>query len=202
MKGKEILAQYLPAGAVDQVFEWIVKYKVHFKITKSRKTKLGDYRSPLPNANHRVTVNHNLNQYAFLITFVHELAHLIVFEEYGRRVAPHGNEWKNEYKRRLTYFLTPEIFPEDILKVLIKSVSKIKASSTSDLALSRILRRYDPPTDEIKLEDVATNTVFIIQNGKQFIKGERIRTRYKCQSLQNKKYYLFHPLTPIIPAAK
>jgi len=202
MKGKEILTQYLPPAAVDQVFEWIVQYKVHFKITKDRKTKLGDYRSPLPNAHHRITVNHNLNRYAFLITTVHELAHLIVFEEFGRRVAPHGDEWKNEYSRRLSYFLTPKIFPEDILKVLKKSVSKIKASSTSDLALSRVLRKYDPPSDELKLEDVETNTVFVIQDGKQFIKGERIRTRIKCQSLQNKKYYLFHPLTPIVPASK
>lgn len=202
MKGKEILTQYLPPASVDLVFEWIVQYKVHFKITKDRKTKLGDYRSPLPNANHRITVNHNLNRYAFLITTVHELAHLIVFEEYGRRVAPHGDEWKSEYSRRLSFFLTPEIFPEDILKVLKKSVSKIKASSTTDLALSRVLRNYDPPSDELKLEDVETNTVFVIQDGKQFIKGERIRTRYKCQSMQNKKYYLFHPLTPIVPASK
>lgn len=202
MKGKEILAQYLPPAAVEQVYEWIVQYKVHFKITKDRKTKLGDYRSPLPNSNHRITVNHNLNQYAFLITFVHELAHLITFEKYGRKVAPHGDEWKNEYSILLSNFLTPDIFPEDILKVLKKSVSKLKASSTSDLALSRVLGKYDPPSNIIKLEDVATNTVFIIQDGKQFIKGERIRTRIKCQSLQNNKYYLFHPLTPIVPAEK
>lgn len=198
MKGKEILAQYLPPASVDQVFDWIVEYKVHFKITKDRKTKLGDYRSPAPNTNHRITVNYNLNSYAFLITFVHELAHLIVFEEYGRKVAPHGEEWKYEYSLRLSNFLSPDIFPEDILKVLKKSVSKVKASSTSDLALSRVLRKYDPPGNEIKLEDVASNSVFEIEGGKRFVKGERIRTRYKCMNLQNKKYYLFHPLTPIL----
>lgn len=202
MKDKEILSQYLPAGAVDLVFDWIVKYHVHLKITKDRKTKLGDYRMPVYHTNHRITVNHNLNQFSFLVTFVHELAHLVVFEKYKNSVAPHGEEWKTEYRNLLIHFLDISIFPEDILKVLKKSISNIKASSTSDLALSRILQKYDKKTDQPRLEELETNSIFTIQNGKQFIKGERIRTRIKCQNLQNRKYYLFHPLTPVIPTVK
>jgi len=199
MKGKEILNQYLPPGAVDLVFEWIVKYHVHLKITKDRKTKLGDYRMPIYHTNHRITVNHNLNQYSFLITFVLELAHLIVFEKYKNAVLPHGDEWKAEYRNLLIHLLERPVFPEDIQKVLKRSVSNIKASSTSDLALSRVLQRYDKNAGHPKLEELEINSVFTIQNGKRFVKGERIRTRIKCQSLQNHKFYLFHPLTPVLP---
>ena len=40
--------------------------------------------------NHRISVNGNLNKYSFLITLIHELAHLLTFTQYKNRVDPHG----------------------------------------------------------------------------------------------------------------
>jgi len=194
---KSILRQYLPEGAVDQVSKWIVQHKIHLKITRGRKTKLGDYRPPIYHPHHRITVNHNLNPYAFLITFVHELAHLQVFEEYKTRVQPHGPEWKRAYRRMMLVMLKNDIFPEDIRQALSKSIVNAKASSTSELELSRILLRYDENNDETRVEDLTKNTIFQTQNGMQFKKGDKQRTRYKCLNLQNNRLYLFHPLTPV-----
>jgi hypothetical protein len=96
-------------------------------------------------------------------------------------------------------FLENDSFPVDVLQVLQKSLINSKASSTSDIELSRVLKKYDKPTDELHVEELKSGALFQVQNGKQFKKGERIRTRYKCQNIQNNRFYLFHPLTPVTP---
>lgn len=199
MKEKEILEQYVPEAAVDLVLAQIKDHNIFFKISKSRNSKLGDYRPPIRSSVHRISVNHDLNPYSFLITFVHEVAHLVVFEKYGNRVSPHGKEWKMAYRVLMQPYLENGSFPEDIKTVLDKSLKNSKASSTSDIKLSRALKKYDTPTEEIHVEELEEGVFFQIKNGRQFKKGERVRTRYKCQNLQNKRYYLFHPLTPVIP---
>lgn len=198
MTEREILIQYIPEEAVEFVYNSIVDYKIHFKITKKRKTKLGDYRPPIRYPHHRITINHDLNKYSFFITYIHELAHLKVYEQYKNRVAPHGKEWKMIYENLMLGVLNLGIFPDDIKTVLKKSIQNSKASSTSDLKLSRILQQYDKQTDQTHVEDLPIDAIFETQNGRQFKKGERIRTRYKCKNLQNKRTYLFHPLTPVI----
>ncbi len=197
MTEKEILAQYIPEAAVDGVLNRIIEKRIHLKISRSRKTKLGDYRPPVRHSNHRITINHDLNPYAFLITFIHELAHLLVFEQYKNKVAPHGKEWKNEYKRLMIEFFKLNIFSPELQKALDDSIQNAKASTFSELELSRLLKNYDKPNGQIHLETLQAETVFIIHNGKKFVKGEKLRKRYQCRSLQNNRFYLFHPLTPV-----
>ncbi len=199
MKEKEILSNYLPEKVVDQVYNWIIEHGIHFKISKSRHTKLGDYRPPVRHPNHRITINHDLNEYAFLITFVHELAHLKVYEKFKTSVSPHGKEWKNEYRSLMNGFLDGGIFPDDLKAVLSSSIVNSKASSTSDIKLSRILKKYDDHSSGMYLEELETGMVFVTGNGRQFRKGEKIRTRFKCLNLQNNRTYLFHPLSPVTP---
>ena len=197
MKEKEILKEYLPERSINQVMKWIVQKNVHLKITKNRRSKLGDYRPPVNHSNHRISINHNLNPFAFLITFVHELAHLNVWESDKNAVSPHGIEWKTEYRSLMNTILEDNIFPDDIREVLSKSIVNSKASSSSDLKLSRILKKYDKYKLVTHLEDLHENAIFQIENGNKFKKGIKKRTRYLCLNLQNKKQYLFHPLTPI-----
>ena len=199
MKERLILQDYIPAGAVDQVLQWIKLNRVHLRITRARASKLGDYRSPIRGGPHRITVNHNLNPYAFLITFVHELAHLKVYERYGNKVLPHGTEWKQEFKSLMSAFLDQGLFPGDLQSVLHKSLANSRASSTSDIALSRVLARYDKPNEHSQLEVLEHGQLFRTANGRKFRKGDLVRTRFKCLNLQNNRYYLFHPLTPVMP---
>jgi hypothetical protein len=44
-----------------------------------RQTRHGDYRKGV-NGKHEITVNSNLNKYKFLITLIHEISHLVAFE--------------------------------------------------------------------------------------------------------------------------
>lgn len=198
MKEKELLARFLPDAAIEKVMSSVVKHNIHLIISKNRKTKLGDYRPPIRHPNHRISINHNLNKYAFLITYVHELAHLKVYEQYKNKVAPHGHEWKLAFKTLMMDFISPDIFPDDLLEELKRSVKNSKASSFSDLRLSRLLHQYDVKNGYEHVEDLPVDTLFETQNGKHFLKGEKLRTRYKCVNVTNKKTYLFHPLTPVV----
>jgi len=124
------LKSYLPEGCFDEVAHYLLHYKVHLTITRERKTVLGDYRNSFAEKNHRISVNGNLNKYAFLITLLHELAHLFTYERHGHRVQAHGQEWKNEYSKILAQFLLKKIFPppvmftQTILKIYIQEWRK------------------------------------------------------------------------------
>jgi predicted SprT family Zn-dependent metalloprotease len=74
--------------------------------------------------NHRISVNGNLNKFSFLITLLHELAHLLAFENYGNRIQAHGKEWKFVYSNLLKDFIDKKIFPPDVESAL-KNLYKI-----------------------------------------------------------------------------
>src|SRR5690606_28773275 len=116
---------------------WIVKYDFKLKIKRERSTRLGDYTSPRGGLNHVITINHNLNKYAFLITLVHEVAHLVTYNEYKNSVNPHGTEWKNHFRELMQPFLNTDIFPLEVFSALRRYMSNPAASSCSDINLLR-----------------------------------------------------------------
>ena len=189
------LENYLPAIAAPPVLALLHRYKVHLTITRERKSVLGDYRHAHNNATHRISVNGNLNQYAFLITLVHELAHLVTFMEYGNRVQAHGREWKHVYKMLLVQFLDQPIFPPDILASLKSSLNNLPASSCADEGLMRVLRRYDKKEAGMRLvEELPDGALFVLDDGKVFKKGTRLRKRFQCVEVKTGKLYLFSPV--------
>lgn len=189
------LQSYLPNGTAEAVLSWLNRYKVHLTITRERKTVLGDYRHASGNATHRISVNGNLNKFAFLITLVHELAHLVTFMQYGHRVAAHGREWKNLYALLLKDFLDAHVFPPDIEETLRSSLHNLPASSCADEGLVRVLRRYDGNTDGMLLvEEIAEGSIFEIGGGRLFRRGKKLRKRYQCVEIHTGKLYLFSPV--------
>ena len=189
------LQNYLPEASASPVLALLQQYKVHLTITKERKSVLGDYRHAHQNAAHRISVNGNLNPYAFLITLVHELAHLVTFLQYGHRVQAHGREWKQVYKMLLTRFLEMHIFPADILASLRSSLHNLPASSCADEGLMRVLRRYDKKEEGMLLvEELPEGALFVLDDGKIFKKGQRLRKRFQCTEVKTGKLYLFSPI--------
>ena len=190
-KYKETLSEYIPETSVEAAFSSLDKHHVRLVISKSRATKLGDYRPPIRSNYHRISVNHNLNKYQFLITLIHELAHLEIWVKHKNRVKPHGNEWKLEFKNLMSEYMIPEIFPQDIIDALEVYFTK---STSSDTNLSRVLKKYNNNEDETTLEDLPENAVFAIYNGIVFRKLQRLRKRYRCKRLDNGKMYIVSPL--------
>jgi SprT protein len=140
---KIILKKYLPEKAVEPIYSLIVQHKVHLLITRQRKSKHGDFRPPVSGRPHRISVNHNLNPYAFLITFLHELAHQIIWAKYTNRVMPHGIEWKNAFSELLRPFIDANIFPPEIAENLDKEGYEMFYSTSADASLMRVLKKYD-----------------------------------------------------------
>ncbi len=196
---KQTFSKYLPEEFIDYVVELLFSEKVKFRISKPRKTKRGDYRAPLDRPFHEISVNADLNKYAFLITTLHEFAHMRTFIKFGDAVLPHGNEWKNEFAKLLAPVIDHESFPNDIKNVLRKSVVNLKASSCSDQQLFRVLKKYDSKKpNSILLEELGNNKRFIL-NGRLFERGVLRRTRYLCKDVISGKQYLVSRLADVEP---
>lgn len=192
---KEILYKYLPEAAVQKVFELIQKNGVHLKIVPKRQTRHGDYRR-MPNGQHQITVNSSGNAYRFLITTLHEIAHLIAFEKYGRNIKPHGNEWKLIFQRTALPFLHPDVFPAPILGVFAHHLKNPKASSDTDIKLAHALSQFDAPTDKNRIFELPEGTIFLTK-GRRFKKGKTRVKRIECLEVSTARIYLFHPMASV-----
>ena len=196
----ELLKRYFPETSVGMVGEIFTqrRFKLHFK--RPRTSKLGDFRPPkTPNGICSITLNLDLNPYQMLITYVHEVAHYDVYQQYGsRRVQPHGQEWQTSFSILLQPFLTETIFPKDVLTALQKHLQHIKASSTADQNLQRVLHKYDKNQASVTtLESLSNGARFVLKNGLVFQKGEKQRTRYKCYCETNGRWYFVAALAEV-----
>ncbi len=200
---RKVLLKLIPEGAVDQIADWILLYNFNLKITKPRASKFGDYTPPVKHNRHLITINHDLNPYNFLITLVHEIAHLVTHDKYLtmiHRLKPHGMEWKNEFKKLIRPFMHAHIFPEDVLVVLHTYMQNPAASSCSDVSLLRVLRRYDKhQTKRVHLEELPPGSMFKAGTNRLFTKGKKQRIRFECTEVKTNRKYLFHPLAEVEP---
>lgn len=191
---RQLLGRYLPEFFIEYVIQLLKENPVRFKIVKPRKTKLGDFRFGDANSKPQITVNGNLNQYSFLVTTIHEFAHLIAFERYGRRINPHGKEWKAVYCELLLPVVNSGELPEELETAIRFSMSNVKASSCTDHQLQRTLMEFDEKNHfHEPLERLEKNSIFAL-NGRLFEKGELRRTRYLCTELSSRKKYLVSAL--------
>ncbi|MGE5521669.1 MAG: SprT-like domain-containing protein [Candidatus Dadabacteria bacterium] len=189
------LEQFLPPNTYQPVMYYLHHHGVHLTVARERKSILGDYRHRTINSTHRISVNGNLNKYSFLITLLHELAHLLTFEKYGNKVVSHGKEWKMIFGKLLAQFIEHNIFPVDIREALLKSLHDPAASSCADVHLLRVLKKYDEKESTLVfVEAIPGGSLFRTHDGKIFLKGEKIRKRFRCIEVATKRVYLFSPV--------
>ncbi len=189
---QETLEKYIPQASVAPIFQLIKEYNLHLKIVNERVTRHGDYRK-MPNGQHQITVNSNLNYYRFLITLIHEIAHLVAFKKFGKLIKPHGKEWKFTFQKLMLPFLRPEIFPLQLLPLLAIHFKNPKASSDTDTKLSLALKQYDPDNDKNFIFEIPLGGKFRLHNGKIFKRGNKRVKRYECVEVLTGKKYLFNP---------
>lgn len=194
------LSKYLPAEAAPIISQWINSSGCQFKISRSRKSKLGDYRAPHRGAPHQISVNHDLNPFSFLITTVHEFAHLQTYNQFQHRVKPHGEEWKKNFQELMLPVLALKILPEDVTQALLRYLQNPAASSCTDVSLYRTLRLYDIKTTSlVPIESLAMQRKFALEDGRVFVKKEKLRKRFRCVEEATGRIYLFHPIAEVIP---
>ncbi|MDX5325207.1 MAG: SprT-like domain-containing protein [Bacteroidota bacterium] len=196
------LHPFLPPPSHPLVDKLYHEFPIPIRVKKARKTKLGDYRPPHQGKPATISINNNLNPFAFLITLLHEYAHHFTWMNYEEKAAPHGKEWKVYYVRLIRHFLERGVFPKELEPALIKHISNPASSSCYDVHLSRELRRYDSPGVKQMievLESLPEGSLFEYGKGRVFEKRERLRKRYKCFESKTGRIYLFHPLAEVKP---
>lgn len=196
MTSKEVFERFVPASAVEYCNNLYAQLGFEFKVKKSRATKLGDFRYNYETKQSTITINNDLNPFAFLVTYLHEVAHHLVRKEFGRSVKPHGSEWKNCFANISKPVLNDETFPPEVLASLKKYFKNPKASSCSDPTLFKSLRLFDQ-TDSKMLNEL-TDSIFVFK-GKTYRKIEKRRTRWLCEELASKKRYLISGIAPVEP---
>lgn len=198
---QKLLQEYISEQAMPEVLKLLKHENLTVKIKNERKTRHGDYQK-LPNGKHQITINSNLNQYRFLITLIHEIAHFEAYKTYGKFIKPHGLEWKKTFQYLMLPFLNPNVFPNELLPLLANHFKNPKASSDSDALLALALKQFNEPNNKTYIFEVPLGQTFKIYNGKIFKKGEKRVKRFECVEIKTGRTYLFNPNAEveIIPA--
>jgi hypothetical protein len=193
---KEILHHHVPKNALAYCILLWQQHPFDFRLRKKRISKAGDFtctQGRVP----RITVNHDLSIHEFLITYVHEVAHLRVHLLYGFNTEPHGSKWKKAFQELLAPVLTEEIFPEAVLAGLKEHMHNPMASTYSDSTLTKLLRTIDPKIKSVTLlSDLPEGSVFDF-HGRWFKKGKLKRTRVLCFEVKSRKQYLVPADAPV-----
>lgn len=187
-----MLRQQVPPDAVQYCGDLWHEDPFHFRISGSRSSKLGDFRYRTDRKIQQITINHDLNIYQFLITYIHEVAHHRAFKTHGLHIKPHGMEWKKTFQKLMSPMLTDLVFPRDVLLPLKRYLINPKASTGADIFLSREVRKYDLQESDrivIYLSDIKPGTNFTLR-GRRFKKEKTRRTKILCLELNTGKKYL------------
>ena len=166
------------------------EYHFLFRITTPRRTRLGSFKGVRHGARPTIQLNSDLGQYSFLLVFLHELAHLAVMKQHGRKAKPHGDEWKNAYRRLVQPFFDQQVFPFILTTELHRYFLKTPATFHRDTRLINTLASVEGGHTILTVNEIPLNSTFTLLNGRQFVKLEKLRTRYKCFCPKTHKYYL------------
>lgn len=174
-------------------------------VTRPRRSKLGDHRAPgRDRPRHRITINEDLNPYAFLTTLLHEVAHATTWERHRSRrfwLRPHGPEWQEEYAALMTPIVEAGVLPVDVAAALARSMQAPRASSCGDRELALALANYDRPRPHrVRVEDLEMGTVFRVDEGGLVLRADRsLRTRRVCFDVTTGEEYRVHGLAFVEP---
>jgi len=187
------LEKYLPQNTLLYLRKWFSDYYIHIKVTKNRNSKLGDYRKLRDNS-HEITINSTLAPQLFFFVLTHELAHLIAFEKYGRRISPHGNEWKLTFREMLLESLN--VYEEDLKPIIIKFSHSPKANfmASPDLVKYFHIETHDDNLQYI--EELSKGHQFVYRNQTYLLEG-LIKKNYLCMNLATGRKYSFKPLARV-----
>ena len=188
-----VLEKFLPENALPYLKIWFGSYPCHLKITKNRNSKLGDYRK-LPDKSHQITVNGTLEPQLFFFVLTHELAHLIAFEKYGRRISPHGAEWKQTFREMLLESLT--VYTEDLRPIIQKFSKSPKANFMASPDLVKYFHRPEEDDEQTFIENLKKGELFEYKK-EIFVIEETTKKRYLCRNLKSGLKYKVNTLARV-----
>ena len=194
----DIWRRRLLPGSEDILTEWLTGADIQFRLSGSRSTKHGDFRIPQAGKRAVITLNHDMHPVEFLITLAHEVAHFRIWKRFGRRVRPHGEEWKNEFRGMLRQLIEARILEPEVSRALVQCYFKRERIGSGGCeAMYRALGLAGENAQIARVADVPEGAEFTLRNGRTFIKGPKMRNRYRCSEKISGRIYSVHPMAEI-----
>ncbi len=187
------LQPYLPPDCLPHLQRWFGPHEIHLKVTRNRRSKLGDYRK-MPDNSHQITINGTLQPHLFFFVLTHELAHLLAFAEFGHRIAAHGYEWKDRFRTMLLESL--QVYSEDLQPIIKNFARAPKAGFLSSPELVRYFHIEDGRDETSYVEDLQPEDRFIYREETYLLETKR-KKNYLCVNTGNGKKYIFKPLARV-----
>lgn len=196
-----IAKEYFPSEALDFAWFYFEQNGFTFTVTNSRKTKKGDFKYFRDkNKQPGISINGDLCSYDFLIVFVHELAHYMVYR-HGNifKMQAHGKEWRCFFRKLLENLIATVDLPKDIKEAFQNHSLNIKSSTVSDQQLETVLDRYrKKPEGVVYLKELSVGDYFICR-GKLFKIDTFARTRVRCTLAESNRKYLISSMMYVTP---
>lgn len=173
---------YLPKKESFDFFLSLVDgYNLKLIVSETRRTKLGDYRSPFKDKGHLISVNGDLEKNHFCLTLLHEVAHMFIFDTYGSSVMPHGKEWKEVLAFVLTKALENNVFDASWNKNIVEIIKNPKSSSLLHTGVANEWKKGRGNSHQLYIADLKDGENFILlNNNKEYKKIKQLRTNYLC----------------------
>lgn len=187
------LEPYLPPDCLPYLQRWFGSHSIHLKVTRDRRSKLGDYRK-MPDKSHQITINGTLQPQLFFFVLTHELAHLLAFAEFGHRIAAHGTEWKHQFRLMLLESLN--VYSADLRPIIIRFARAPKAGFMASPELVRYFHIDDHDDETCYIEDLKPNDRFVYRK-EAYVMAEKRKKNYLCLNTDNGKKYIFKPLARV-----
>ena len=189
------LDPYLPQGTVNLVSGWLKGCSLTISVKRPRRSKLGDFKSAQGQSPAAITINTDLGPHQFLVTLTHEIAHYLTWSRYGRRVAPHGPEWKKYFGLLLTELSDCPALTTSFRQALQCHGEGPKSASHYDQAFASAIAQADG-NEHLVLDDIAEGDAFTFRD-RRFVKLKANRTRCRCIEVQTGAEYRISKIAPV-----
>lgn len=189
----DTLQPRLPLGAIPILQKWLDGYPLLLTVTKKRLTKLGDYRK-IQNGQHQISINGNLEPNLFFLVLTHEIAHLLAFERYSRRIAPHGIEWKITFGQMILESI--DLYPLDLQRILLPFSRSPRANFMASPDLVKYFETPDPTSTKTYIENLQPQDQFEFK-GQTYLLKKKMKKNYLCEQLGTGRLYNFSALAKV-----
>lgn len=184
------LEKHLPDGAFPFLGKWFGEFYIHINISRERTSKLGDYQKQ-KDGSHKISVNHNLAPELFFFVLTHELAHLIAFEKFGRKILPHGTEWKKVYREMLLESIG--VYSGELQPIILKFAKNPAANFSVNRDLVKFFGHGGGVGSPQKfIEELSAGDSFLYKNT-AYLLETKLKKNYLCTNLATQKKYIFKP---------
>lgn len=187
------LLDLLPENSREYVRHYLSLYPMDVYITRARQSKLGDFRPAQNGQRPAISLNRDMSADGMLFTLIHELAHHQAYHRYGRKINPHGREWKLVFREMVMEMIHDKAFSEEVVPLILRHMKAPKSSTIRDKELYRVLHPQEAKTE---VGELGPGALFIFRKRK-FRIIEKRRTRWICEEIANGRSFLFQAHTPV-----